>query len=238
MVIEANVNSLNKEARIAGLLYLIWILTAAYEMYATSQLGIKGADAATIDHLLEHEFLFRTIIANSLVSGLLFIFLAFAFYRLLRQVNEHLAKLMVALVLVQLPIVFFIETCHITSLMIVKGEALKELEQLQQQGIAMLFYKMAGYGTMTLEIFWGLWLIPLGQLIYRSGYIPRLLGGLLVIAGIGYVIDSFTVLLFPELRTFTMTPAFLFSGLGEILITFWLLIKGVKSKQPLPSTAF
>lgn len=81
---------------------------------------------------------------------------------------------------------------------------------------------------MTLEVFFGLWLLPFGLLIYKSGFIPRIIGVLMLIAGFGYTIDSLTSLLFPTLGSFTKPIAFTFSGVGEIITMLWLLIKGVK----------
>jgi hypothetical protein len=138
---------------------------------------------------------------------------------------------MVALVIVQVPVVFLIETFKITSLMILKGEVLKTLAPEQLQDLAMMFLKIHGYGLSMLEIFMGLWLIPFGLLVYKSGFIPRLLGVLLLIAGIGYIVDSFTFMLFPNYRAFTFQPALIFSGLGELSTMLWLLIKGVKEQQ-------
>lgn len=135
---------------------------------------------------------------------------------------------MVALVVVQVPLVFLIEICRFTSLMILKGEAFKTLAPGEVQDFAMLFLKVHGYGIQIVEIFWGLWLIPFGQLVYKSSFIPRILGILLILAGVGYTLDSFTFMLFPKYREFTQIIAFTFSGIGELSIILWLLIKGVK----------
>lgn len=229
---EQTIDSLKKTARLAGFLYLIMGLTAFYGiMYVPKQIIVQGDAAATANNILANELLFRTGIAGHLISVTLFLCLAFVLYRLFKQVNEHLAKLMIALVIVQVPIVFIIETFRITSLLILKGEVLKVLEPVHLQNLAFLFLKVHGYGIMTLEIFMGLWLLPFGQLVYKSGFIPRILGVLLIIAGISYTIDSFTFILFPNYRVFTQLPALTFSGIGEISILLWLLIKGVKVQK-------
>ncbi len=223
------INSDKKNARIAGLLYLLLAIIAPYGvMYVPSKTIVRGDAVATANNILANEFLFRTGIVSHLISVIIFLFLVLVLYRLLKQVNEHQAKLMVALVIVQIPIVFLIETFKITSLMILKGEVLKTLAPEQLQDLAMMFLKIHGYGLSMLEIFMGLWLIPFGQLVYKSGFIPRILGVLLLIAGIGYIVDSFTFMLFPNYRAFTFQPALIFSGLGELSTMLWLLIKGVK----------
>ena len=148
------------------------------------------------------------------------------------SVNERQSKLLVALVIVQIPAVFIMEAFNITSLMIFKGEILKTFELSQRQDLAMLFLKINDYGSLPLEMFWGLWLIPFGQLVYKSGFIPRILGILLITAGIAYMIDSFISLLFPSYRAFVHQPTLLFVAIGEISIMLWLLIKGVKNNIP------
>ena len=225
-------NSLKKTARLAGLLYLIWILTAIYDlMYVQSQTIVSGDAVATSNKILTNEFIFRTGIINSIISSTVWLLIGLTLYRLLKQVNEHQAKLLVALVIVQIPAVFFMEALNITSLMLFKGNILKTFEASQRQDLAMLFLKMNNYTTIILEMFWGLWLFPFGILVYRSGFIPRILGVFLILNGIAYIIHCFTHLLLPDYQTLVFQFATPFWVLGEILITLWLLIKGVKVQK-------
>ena|ERR1039457_5215567 len=108
-----------KTARIAGLLYLLLAITGAYSiLYVPSQIMVRGDVAATAVKILSHEFLFRTGIINDLVSNTIFVFLVLLLYRLFRQVNGHQARLMVALVIVQIPAVFINEGFNIASLIV------------------------------------------------------------------------------------------------------------------------
>ena len=230
---ETNVSSLKKTARLAGVLYLFLVITGAYcVIYVPSQIIGLGDAVTTAKNILSNEFLFRTGIISDLISNTIFVLLVLLFYRLFKQVNERQAKLLVALVIVQIPAVFIMEAFNITSLMIFKGEILKTFELSQRQDLAMLFLKINDYGSLPLEMFWGLWLIPFGQLVYKSGFIPRILGILLITAGIAYMIDSFISLLFPSYRAFVHQPTLLFVAIGEISIMLWLLIKGVKNNIP------
>ena len=113
--------------------------------------------------------------------------------------------------------------------MIFKGEILQTFELNQRQDLAMLFLKINDYGTLTLEMFWGLWLLPFGLLVYKSGFIPRIFGIMLMIAGIAYMNDSFIALLFPSYSALINQPTLLLVAIGEISITLWFLIKGVKT---------
>ena len=226
---ENKVNSLKKIARLAGLLYLFLIITGVYGIfYVSTQVIVLGDTVTTAKNILANEFLFRTGIINDLISNTIFVLLVLTLYRLFKQVNEHQAKLMVVLVVVQIPFVFIMEAFNITSLMLFKGEILQTFELDQRQDLAMLFLKINDYGTLTLEMFWGLWLLPFGLLVYKSGFIPRIFGILLMIAGIAYMNDSFVALLFPSYSAFLNQPTLLLVAIGEISITLWLLIKGVK----------
>lgn len=227
---EIKVNPLKKTARLAGFLYLIWIITAIYGiMYVPSQTFVQGDAVATAKKILANEFVFRTGIINDIISSTVWVLIGLTLYRLFRHVNERHAKLLVALVIIQIPAVFFMGALNITSLMLFKGEILKTFELSQRQDLAMLFFKMNDYATITLEMFWGLWLFPFGQLVYKSGFIPRILGVFLILNGIAYVIHCFTHLLLPNYQALVFQIATPIWTLGEISIMLWLLIKGVKN---------
>lgn len=222
-----------RTARLAGLLYLIWIITAIYGLiYVPSQTIVRGDVVATANKILANEFIFRTGIINGIIGSTIWLLIGLTLYRLFKHVNERQAKLLVALVIVQIPAVFFMQALNITSLMIFKGEILKTFELGQRQDLAMLFFKINGYATITLEMFWGLWLFPFGQLVYKSGFIPRILGVFLILNGIAYIIHCFTHLLLPSYQALVFQIATPIWTLGEISIMLWLLIKGVKNNMP------
>ncbi|PJA99899.1 MAG: DUF4386 domain-containing protein [Ignavibacteriales bacterium CG_4_9_14_3_um_filter_30_11] len=229
---ETNLSSLKKTARLTGLLYFIWIMTGLYGVfYIPSQTIVPGDAAATANKILANEFLFRTGIINDVISNTIWVFIVLLLYRLFKQVNERQAKLMVALVLVQIPAVFIIETFNIASLMIFKGEILKTFELGQRQDLAMFFLKINDYGSIVLEMFWGLWLLPFGLLVYKSVFIPRILGVFLILDGIALIIHSFTSLLLPDYQAIVYQFTMPFWILGEFSIMLWLLIKGVKVEK-------
>jgi len=132
---------------------------------------------------------------------------------------------------VQIPAVFIIETFNIASLMIFKGEILKTFELGQRQDLAMFFLKINDYGSIVLEMFWGLWLLPFGLLVYKSVFIPRILGVFLILDGIALIIHSFTSLLLPDYQAIVYQFTMPFWILGEFSIMLWLLIKGVKVEK-------
>ncbi len=228
---ENKMNPLKKTARLAGLLYLIWIVTAIYGlMYVNPLTIVQGDPVGTANKVLANEFLFRTGIINGIISSTIWLLLGLTLYRLFRHVNERQAKLLVAMVIVQIPVGLFMEAINITSLMLFKGEILKTFELGQQQDLAMLFLKINDYATITLEMYWGLWLFPFGYLVYWSGFIPRILGVFLILNGIAYIIHCFTHLLLPNYQALVFKIATPIWTLGEISIMLWLLIKGVKNE--------
>lgn len=225
---ETNSSSLKTTARFAGALYLIWIITGLFAIfYIPSQINTQGDAVTAAQDILSKEFLFRASIVNDLISSALWVFMVLVFYRMFKQVDEFQAKLLVACVIVQIPTAFFMEAFNITSLMIFKGEILKTFELSQRQDLAMLFLRINDYGTLTLVMFWGLWLFPLAILVYRSRFIPRFLGVWLMINGFALLVLSFTGLLLPQYKDMVSKIA-LPAELGEVAFMLWLLIKGAK----------
>jgi hypothetical protein len=153
-----------------------------------------------------------------------------ALYRLFRQVDERQAKLLVALVLVQIPAVFMMDAFNITSLMILKGELLKTLELSHRQDLAVLFLRINDYETLPLEMFWGLWLFPLAILVYRSRFLPRFLGVWLIIDGFALLAISFTSLLLPRYKDMVTKLAWP-AMFGELAFMLWILVKGVNEQR-------
>lgn len=190
---------------------------------------MKGDAATTAQNVLSNEFLFRTSIIIDLVSSTIWVFLVLVLYRLFKPVDERQAKLLFAFVIVQIPTAFFMEACNITSLMIFKGEILKTFELAQRQDLGALFLKIGDYGVLTLIMFWGIWLFPLGILTYKSRFLLRFLGVWLIITGVFYVVLSVTSLLLPQYKDMVSNrPIALPIELGEVAFMLWLLIMGAK----------
>ncbi|HYG02731.1 MAG TPA: DUF4386 domain-containing protein [Chryseosolibacter sp.] len=225
-----DVNPLRRTARFAGFLYLLWTLTAMYGLiYVQSKTIVKGDAAATANNILNNEFIFRTGILNGVVSSVLWVLIALTLYRLFRHVNEWHAKCLIALVIVQVPVVFFTEAMSLTALMLVKGEILHTFPLNEKQDLALFLFRMNDHATIALEMFWGLWLIPFGILVYKSGFIPKILGVFLLLNAMAYVIHFLTHILLPDYADIVFKIATPIWTLGEISIMLWLLIKGIKS---------
>src|ERR1700686_629349 len=231
-------NSTKNPGRFAGLLYLFTSIIGVFAMiYVPSKLIVDGNAAATANNISASETLFRLGIAGELIGQAGFIFVALALYDLLKGVNRRHASLMVTLIVVSIPIAFLNELNSIAALVLVRGaDFLSIFEKPQRDALAMLFLNLHSYGFDVAGIFWGLWLFPLGLLVYRSRFLPRFLGIWLVFAGVAWVTLSLTGLLLPQYQDKVDTwsqPAFF----GELAFMFWLLIKGAKPK-PLAGSVF
>jgi hypothetical protein len=223
----------NKTARVAGLLYVLTGLPAPFSLiYIPRTLIVPGNANATANNILAHEMLFRVGIVSVLISSVAFILLAMALYRLLSGVNKTHASLMVSLVLVSVAIAFLNEMNNIAALTLARGaDFLSVFDKPQRDALAMLFLGLHRQGFAVDGIFWGLWLFPFGVLVMRSGFLPRILGLLLIVNCFAYVAASLTSLLLPNYAN-VVSRAILPALLGELWIMLWLLIKGARV-QPL-----
>jgi hypothetical protein len=224
-------HSNDKAARVAGAIYLSLALFAPFSLiYVPRTLIVRGNATATASNILAHETVFRLGIVADLISSVIFILLGMALYRLLSGVNKTHASLMVAFVLVSAAVGFMNVMNNIAALTLFRGDDfLAVFEKPQRDALAMLFLRLHFQGLVINEIFWGLWLLPFGVLVKRSGFLPRILGVWLVVACFAYLALSFTGLLLPQYYDVVYkfcSPVFL----GEMAIMLWLLIMGAKPK--------
>lgn len=223
-------SSMKTRARQAGLLYLPTAILAPFTLiYIPSKLFVPGNATATANNIATHETLFRLGITIDLFSGVLWIFIILALYRLLKGVDQNHAVLMAVLGGVMVTLInFFVTLNNAAALILVRGaEFLAIFDKPQRDALAMLFLRMHGQGILAAEIFWGLWLFPLAILVYKSRFLPRFLGVWLSLNGFAYLAMSFSGLLLPQyakrVGDFTF-PALL----GELALMLWLLIMGAK----------
>ena len=217
--------SIKKTARIAGLLYLLMFPLTIFSIFVASNLIVSGDAGRTANNILASEGLFRLAFMSDLAVQVVFIFLVLALYKLLKPVNKNHAALMVILALVGVPIAMLNMLNQFSALQLLhSAETLTVFDPDLLQAQAMFYLDLHKLGINIASIFWGLWLIPLGYLVFKSGYIPRIFGVLMVIGGIGYLVDFFTFFLFPNIEV-TISQ---FTFIGELLLPLWLLIIGVK----------
>ena len=226
-----------KTARIAGLLWLLMVPMGVFSLiYVPGKLIVRGNASETAGNILAHEWLFRIDIVVSLVSIVTWMFLALVLYRLFKDVNQQLAALVVILVLVQLPQSFVSQLLQLAALELVRGaDFLSVIAKPHRETLAMFCLHVNTLGIHLLEVFWGLWLFPVGLLVYRSRFLPRTIGIWLIINCFAYIVISLTSLLFPE-HARTVTNIAYPALFGELAIALWLFFVGVRPK-PLPDLA-
>jgi len=224
-------NSINKTARIAGLLYLVLALTGVFSLiYVPSALIVFGDATATADNITSSELLFRAGILSGLFSNVIFVFLVLALYRLLKEISHTQAILMVILVVISVSTTFVNTLNQLAALIILSGaDFLSVFEKPQLDAVAYVFLRLHSHGLQIIQIFWGLWLFPFGVLVYKSRFIPKILGVLLIIAGFAYLLSSFTFLILPQYND-AVSPFITLLEMGELPIILWLLIVGAKAE--------
>jgi hypothetical protein len=222
-------SSTKNPGRFAGLLYILMSIPGFFAMvYVPSKLIVHGNAAATANNIAAAETLFRLGIVAQLISQAGFLFVALALYDLLKGVNRRHASLMVTLVVITIPIAFLNELNSIAALVLVRGaEFLSIFEKPQRDALAVLFLNVHFHGFVVDEIFFGLWLLPLALLVYRSRFLPRFLGVWLAIDGFAWVILSLTGVLLPQYydKVFTYCQP---ASFGEVALMLWLVIRGAK----------
>jgi len=223
---------INNPGRFAGWLYVLISIPGVFALlYVPSKVMVHGDAGATASNIAAHETMFRWGIASELICQILFMWVALALYDLLKGVNRRQAQVMLGLIGVGVPIALLNELNAMAALLLVRGaDFMGVFDQAQREALAMLLLKLHGEGFGIAGIFWGLWLFPLGLLVFRSGFIPRVLGVLLIANGFTYLVNCFTGLLAPGYENIVSRWMMPF-GFGELVFMFWLVIMGAEKKE-------
>ena len=225
-------------ARLAGLLYLIVVVTGFFSLaYVPTQLMVPGNIASTIQNLSTSTTLFRLGIYAGMLCYATFVLLPLVLYKLLQAVNKYYAVAMVALALVSVPLSLMAVAEKFAILTLLGDGAYStalSTEALQAQ-VAWRLDQYSNIISIT-SIFWGLWLFPFGYLVFRSRFLPGILGIFLMAGCFGYLLNFTGGFLFPAaydtlgISGYVSIP----SALGEIGTCLWLLIVGVKKRTLAP----
>lgn len=220
---------LRSQARRAGLLYAAAGFTAPFALlYVPRAIFVRGDHTATADRIRSARWVLELGIAAELLNCTVLVLAMLAFYRLFRRVSEPLAAAMVALFLVSVPLQLANLLTELAALIITSGTpTLAAFSKDQLDGLAYNSVQLHARGIDLAQVYWGLWLIPYGLVVRRSGFIPGWLGVPLIIAGVAYVTSSVTSLFFPEYAR-VISPLMLALGVGEIPIMVWLIGWGAR----------
>ncbi len=217
-------------ARVAGFLYLLFIVTFATSIFVQGKPIVSGDAAATARNIQASQWLFRIGFTSELLAALLFLLSAWALYVLLKPVNRSLALLFVLLNAVGVAVESISVLIRFDALLLLSGDSyVNAFKTDQQQALAMLQLNSGGNGGMVSALFYGVWLFPLGYLVIKSHFLPKVFGILLIADGFSVLICFFQLCLFPghEKLTYPLYPVMFIAEFGFAL---WLLIMGAKEK--------
>ena len=218
-----------KAARVAGVLYLLVIIAGIFaHLIVRASLIVTGDAAATAKNIMDSELLFRLGFVSDIIAMMCWFLLGFALYVLLKPVNKNLALLMVLSFLAGVPIMMLNLLNHFAALLLLSGDNYLTVFTTDQLHAQVLFYlNLHEHGYIISAIFTSFCLLPLGYLVLKSGYFPRVLGVLLIIGPIFGLIDHFAVFLFPSFADFSMLVTLPLT-IAEFSTCGWLLLKGAK----------
>lgn len=222
--------SKNQLARLAGALYLILAVSGGFsQLYVRTNVKVAGDAAATAENIRASETLFRVGFVTDLVNIACFILVAFALYVLLSPVDQKLAAAFVVFNAISVAVMGLNMLNHAGALVVATDPTYAAaLGAASADALALLFLELHGHGYLIAQIFFGLWLLPLGYLVYRSGYFPRALGVLLMVGCFSYLADLVAIYLSPSFESSLSGYLVLPAALAEISFLLWLLVKGAK----------
>ncbi|MBK6429828.1 DUF4386 domain-containing protein [Candidatus Amarolinea dominans] len=231
-------NSVNKSARMAGLLYLIYmVFHISADVIGRSRLIVFGDAATTARNIAASASQFRIGVVGDLVAAALFLLAAWALYALLKPVNENIALLFLLLNLGGVAIQCFSDLFLIAGQLLLGGaEYLKVFPADQLSALAMLSLVLHKNGFAIAQIFYGAWLFPLGYLVFKSGFLPRILGIVLMLHCAFWLMTALQFFLFPGLAAITYI-SWPLGFIAEFGLTLWLLIMGAKGQKPAANEA-
>ncbi len=206
-------------ARVSGIVGVLVLASGSFANFVASRLIMRDDIVATSNNILASELLYRFGIVSSLVMMIAWLFYALLLYQLLRPVEKILAMSMVALVVASVPIYMLNQVNLFAAL----PSALDGRDEQVE-----LFLGLHRFGNLVAAIFFGLWLFPLGLLVFKSRFLPRLLGVLLMVGTLGYLVLFVQAFFLPgSEHTLWSNPFLALTHLSELALLIWLLIKGV-----------
>lgn len=218
-------------ARLAGILYLVLFLCGPYSMlYIPAFIVVPGDATATANNLMASGWQFKLGMLGDVAIFSTEIVLSVVFYVLLKPVSQSLALIAMCFRLIQASVQGMNLLNYLTALLLVSGnEYLTAFQPTQIHALVLLTLESHGYGVLIGQFFFGMHLLFLGYLVYRAAYFPAILGIGLVLAGVGYVTECFTLFFAPAYEMLTY-PGLAVATLAELALMLWLLIKGVRTR--------
>lgn len=221
-------------ARIAGLFYLLVAIFGGFaEGFGDPKMYVAGNAAATAANVLADPGLVRMIVVAHLLNGIFFVLTAMALYILLQHVNKIVARAMLVFVALAVGITTLNAVFQFEGLRVATDSAYAAaFGTAGSNALVLLLLDIQHYGTLSAQVFFGLWLAPLGYLVYKSGLFPKALGVVLVMATVCYLVDLFAAFLVPDFAQQIHPFVGIVVGIAEIWMVLYLLVVGVRTVKP------
>ncbi len=219
-------------ARIAGGFYLLTIIAGVFaELFVRGALVVRDDPAATATNISAHETLYRLGLAADLIMLVYYLAVTLLFYDLFKPVGKSLSLLAAFFSLVGIA-VLAVNSLNLLSPLVFLGGAqyLSAFETNQLQALALASLRMHARGYVLSGVFFGIYMLLLGHLIFRSGFLPRMLGALMAVGGVSFLINSFAIFLLPALAA-RLPEMGMLGGVAELLLSLWLLAQGLNAPK-------
>jgi hypothetical protein len=239
MITSEKTNGMNdrktrRDARIAGVLYLLVGITGGFaEGFVDPKMYVAGNAAATAGNVVANSGLVRMGVVAHLLDAIFFILTAMAFYILLQHMNKSVARAMLVFVALAVGIITLNAVFQFEALQVATGGYyMATFGAAGSNALVLLLLDIQHYGTLSAQIFFGLWLAPLGYLAYKSGLFPKALGVTLVAAAVCYLVDLFAAFVLPDFAKQIHPFIVIVPAIAEIWMVLYLLAVGVRTAKP------
>lgn len=223
-------NELVRKSRRAGMVYYLVIIFGLASQMIRSNITENLEGISLMDSIASNLMLYRVGFFLEMLMILSFLFLPLAFYKLLKKVDQRAAKLMVLFVIVSVPIHCLNRLSQFAPILLINQPRYLELFGPQGlEGMVELFADLNSTGYRIAQIFFGLWLFPLGHMVYKSKFLPKFWGIMLMLGCVGHLIEVSLHFLAPNLLMLSY-PGLAISVVAELGFPTWLLIRGIRKK--------
>ena len=219
-------------ARIAGAFYLLTIVMGVFaEVFVRGTLVVRDDAAATATNILAHEPLYRFGLATDLTMIACYIAVTLLFYGLFKPVSRSLSLLAAFFSLVGIAVLAVNSLNHLAPLVFLgSAHYLSAFETTQLQALALMSLKMHARGYTIAVVFFGVYCLMIGYFVFRSGFLPRILGVLMAIGGLSYLTNSFAIFLLPTLAA-RLPDIMVLGVIAELSLCLWLMVVGVNAPK-------